>query len=170
MRSVTELAELSANKCFGGWQKRYSHRSKVLNCEMHFSVFIPPQKQDDEKLPVVYWLSGLTCTDENFSTKAGAQRVAAELGIMLVMPDTSPRGEHVTDAADAAYDLGLGAGFYINATQTPWTDHYHMYDYIVDELPALISREFKVKDKAAIAGHSMGGHGALIIALSNMKR
>jgi len=137
---------------------------------MHFSVFIPPQKKADEKLPVLYWLSGLTCTDENFSTKAGAQRIAAELGIMLVMPDTSPRGEHVTDAADAAYDLGLGAGFYINATQTPWTDHYHMYDYIVDELPALISREFKIKDKVAIAGHSMGGHGALIIALSNMKR
>ncbi|NCP66171.1 MAG: S-formylglutathione hydrolase [Paraglaciecola sp.] len=170
MSSVTELAELSANKCFGGWQKRYSHRSNVLNCEMHFSVFIPPQKKADEKLPVLYWLSGLTCTDENFSTKAGAQRIAAELGIMLVMPDTSPRGEHVTDAADAAYDLGLGAGFYINATQTPWTDHYHMYDYIVDELPALISREFKIKDKVAIAGHSMGGHGALIIALSNMKR
>ncbi|MGS2720855.1 S-formylglutathione hydrolase [Paraglaciecola aestuariivivens] len=169
-QKVTELAELSANKCFGGWQKRYSHKSALLKCEMQFSVFIPPHSDPNEKLPVLYWLSGLTCTDENFSSKAGAQRVAAELGIMLVIPDTSPRGEHIPDAADGAYDLGLGAGFYLNATQTPWQEHYQMYDYIVEELPALIKKEFRVKDKAAIAGHSMGGHGALIIALSNMKQ
>lgn len=170
MASKTELAELSANKCFGGWQKRYSHRSEILNCEMKFSVYLPPAAELGKKLPALYWLSGLTCTDENFSTKAGAQRVAAELGIMLIMPDTSPRGEQVTEAADGAYDLGLGAGFYVNATKTPWQQHYQMYNYIVEELPALIQKEFKVKDKAAIAGHSMGGHGALIIALSNMKR
>ena len=170
MSGMTELAELSANKCFGGWQKRYSHRSKVLNCDMHFSVFLPPQAEQGQKLPALYWLSGLTCTDENFSTKAGAQRIAAELGIMLIMPDTSPRGEHVSDAADGAYDLGLGAGFYVNATEQPWQRHYQMYDYIVDELPALIGKEFKIKPKAAIAGHSMGGHGALMIALSNAQR
>ena len=167
---TTGLAEISANKCFGGWQKRYSHKSTVLKCDMQFSVFIPPIVNRDEKLPALYWLSGLTCTDENFSAKAGAQRVAAELGIMLIMPDTSPRGDHIPDAADAAYDLGLGAGFYINATQEPWHEHYQMYDYIVEELPALINKEFSVKAKSAIAGHSMGGHGALIIALSNMKQ
>jgi len=167
---ATGLAELSANKCFGGWQKRYSHKSAVLKCEMQFSVFIPPIADPNEKLPALYWLSGLTCTDENFSAKAGAQRVAAELGIMLIMPDTSPRGEHIPDASDAAYDLGLGAGFYLNATQEPWHEHYQMYDYIVEELPALINKEFRVKAKSAIAGHSMGGHGALTIALSNMKQ
>lgn len=170
MTIATELAELSANKCFGGIQKRYSHRSSVLNCEMKFSVFIPPVKDANQRLPVVYWLSGLTCTDENFATKAGAQRVAAKLGLMLVMPDTSPRGEHVPDAADGAYDLGLGAGFYVNATEQPWQENYQMYDYIVEELPSLIKKEFRVKDKSAISGHSMGGHGALTIALSNMKQ
>lgn len=170
MTRSTGLAELSANKCFGGWQKRYSHQSKVLNCEMQFSVFMPPIADSDAKIPALYWLSGLTCNDENFVTKAGAQRVAAELGIMLIIPDTSPRGDNVPDAADGAYDLGLGAGFYVNATQEPWNSHYKMYDYIVEELPALLNKEFKVKDKAAIAGHSMGGHGALTIALSNIKR
>ena len=170
IESVVGLAELSANKCFGGWQKRYSHQSTLLKCEMQFSIFIPPIADPDKKMPVLYWLSGLTCTDENFSSKAGAQRVAAELGIMLVMPDTSPRGEHIPDATDAAYDLGLGAGFYLNATQEPWHEHYQMYDYVVEELPALINREFKVKAKSAIAGHSMGGHGALTIALSNMEK
>lgn len=170
MPKVTGLAELSSNKCFGGWQKRFSHRSDVLDCDMQFSVYVPPAGEKDIKLPVLYWLSGLTCTDENFSTKAGAQRVAAELGIMLVMPDTSPRGEDVADAEDGAYDLGSGAGFYLNATQAPWNKHYHMYDYVVEELPELINKEFRVKPKAAIAGHSMGGHGALTIALSNVKR
>jgi S-formylglutathione hydrolase len=167
--SVTGLAELSSSKCFGGWQKRFSHHSKILNCDMQFSVYIPPVAAQDIKLPVLYWLSGLTCNDENFVLKAGAQRVAAELGIMLVVPDTSPRGEDVPDAEDAAYDLGKGAGFYVNATQAPWDTHYHMYDYIVSELPELIQKEFRVKPKAAISGHSMGGHGALTIALSNVK-
>src|SRR5690606_3708137 len=117
--------------------------------------------------PVIYCLSGLTCTDENFTIKAGAQRVAAELGIVLVMPDTSPRGEGVAQASDGAYDLGLGAGFYVNATQEPWSQHYRMYDYIVDELPTLVEQCFPVNDKRSICGHSMGGHGALVIALRN---
>ncbi len=169
--SVTSSAnEVSANRCFGGWQKRFSHQSAVLNCEMYFSVYLPPAAELAKPLPVVYWLSGLICTDENFVTKAGAQRVASELGIMLVIPDTSPRGDAVPDADDQAYDLGLGAGFYVNATQAPWAEHYRMYDYIVDELPSLIQQQFQVQPKAAIAGHSMGGHGALMIALSNVKR
>ena len=121
MAPVTALAELSSSKCYGGWQKRFSHRSKVLNCDMQFSVYIPPAAAEDVKRPVLYWLSGLTCNDENFVLKAGAQRIAAELGIMLVMPDTSPRGDDVPDAEDGAYDLGKGAGFYVNATQAHGT-------------------------------------------------
>lgn len=128
---------------------------------MTFSIFLPPA----ENPPVLFWLSGLTCNDENFTTKAGAQRIAAELGIALVMPDTSPRGDDVAD--DAGYDLGKGAGFYLNATGQPWASHYRMYDYIRDELPALIQAEFAVNDRCAISGHSMGGHGALIMALKN---
>jgi S-formylglutathione hydrolase len=128
---------------------------------MTFSIFLPPT----ENPPVLFWLSGLTCNDENFTTKAGAQRVAAELGIALVMPDTSPRGDDVAD--DAGYDLGKGAGFYLNATEQPWARHYRMYDYIRDELPALIQSGFAVSDRCAISGHSMGGHGALIMALKN---
>ena len=170
MNTATNLNELAANRCFGGWQKRFSHTSSVLNCEMTFSVYVPPDAANGTTVPVVYWLSGLTCTDENFVSKAGAQRIASELGIMLVIPDTSPRGDDVPDADDEAYDLGLGAGFYINATQAPWAKHYRMYDYIVDELPNVIQQHFNVHDKAAIAGHSMGGHGALMIALSNVKR
>ena len=128
---------------------------------MTFSIFLPPT----ENPPVLFWLSGLTCNDENFTTKAGAQRIAAELGIALVMPDTSPRGDDVAD--DAGYDLGKGAGFYLNATEQPWAHHYRMYDYIRDELPALIQSGFAVSDRCAISGHSMGGHGALIMALKN---
>lgn len=170
MSVANEITQTAANHCFGGWQKRFSHHSSVLNCDMHFSVYLPPGASQDKPLPVVYWLSGLTCTDENFVTKSGAQRIAAQLGIMLVVPDTSPRGEAVADAQDNAYDLGLGASFYVNATQAPWKSHYQMYDYIVDELPDLINSHFSVLPKAAIAGHSMGGHGALMIALSNLKR
>ncbi|MFT6899413.1 MAG: S-formylglutathione hydrolase [Paraglaciecola sp.] len=170
MSGVSEITETAASSCFNGWQKRFSHHSAVLDCDMHFSVYLPPGATQGKPLPVVYWLSGLTCTDENFVTKAGAQRIAAQLGIMLVMPDTSPRGEKVADAPGAAYDLGLGASFYVNATQAPWKAHYRMYNYIVDELPALINGNFNVLPKAGIAGHSMGGHGALMIALSNIKR
>lgn len=165
---MTELTQLAANKVFGGWHKQYSHESAALNCSMRFSVYLPPQAETGQSVPVVYWLSGLTCTDENFVTKAGAQRIAAKLGLMLVIPDTSPRGDNV--ANDDAYDVGQGAGFYLNATQSPWDSHYHMYDYIADELPQLIQRHFKVWKTAGIAGHSMGGHGALVIGLSRQQQ
>lgn len=155
---------LEEHRCFEGRQQRWRHDSTTLNCAMTFSIFLPPTAEN-VKSPVLYWLSGLTCNDENFTTKAGAQRVAAELGIALVMPDTSPRGDDVAD--DAGYDLGKGAGFYLNATQQPWANHYRMYDYIRDELPALVKAQFEVSDRAAISGHSMGGHGALIMALKN---
>ncbi|WGL18539.1 S-formylglutathione hydrolase [Microbulbifer bruguierae] len=159
---------VSKTQCFDGTQCQYTHRSDVLDCEMRFSVFLPSQAEKDQRFPVVYWLSGLTCTDENFSQKAGAQRMAAELGIVLVIPDTSPRGDDVAD--DEGYDLGKGAGFYVNATQLPWKPHYQMYDYIVEELPKLIEANFPVGDRRAICGHSMGGHGALTIALKNPGR
>lgn len=153
-------------KLFGGRQIRYEHPSSVLNCTMQFSVYLPPQAEQ-QPVPALYWLSGLTCTDENFSSKAGAQRVAAELGIALIIPDTSPRGEGVPDDANQAYDFGLGAGFYVNATQAPWNQHYHMYDYIVQELRELVEKELPVTQRRAISGHSMGGHGALVMALRN---
>jgi len=134
---------------------------------MTVSVFLPPQAER-APVPVLYWLSGLTCTDENFVNKAGAQRYAAEHGVALVAPDTSPRGEEVPDDPDRAYDFGLGAGFYVNATQAPWSAHYRMYDYVTQELPQLIGEHFPVDTaNAAIFGHSMGGHGALTIALRN---
>lgn len=157
---------LEEHRCFNGWQQRWRHDSTALNCPMTFSLFIPDAQTAPP--PVLYWLSGLTCNDENFATKAGAQRVAAELGIALVMPDTSPRGDNVADDAD--YDLGQGAGFYLNATRAPWSAHYRMYDYLRDELPALINAKFKVSDRCAISGHSMGGHGALMLALKNPGR
>lgn len=155
---------LEEHRCFEGWQQRWRHDSTTLNCAMTFSIFLPPT-QGTTPPPVLYWLSGLTCTDENFTTKANAQRVASELGMVLVMPDTSPRGEDV--ANDDGYDLGQGAGFYLNATQQPWAAHFRMYDYIRDELPALIQDKFNVSDCCAISGHSMGGHGALLLALKN---
>ncbi|WP_288743424.1 S-formylglutathione hydrolase [uncultured Rheinheimera sp.] len=156
------LIQLSEHKLFAGRQIKYQHHSESVKGVMHFSVYLPPAAER-QKVPVLYWLSGLTCTDENFSVKAGAQRVAAELGIALVIPDTSPRGEKVAD--DAAYDLGQGAGFYVNATQEPWAEHYQMYDYISRELPALVEAHLPVTSVKAISGHSMGGHGALVIAL-----
>ncbi|MGS0696001.1 S-formylglutathione hydrolase [Shewanella sp. 0m-4] len=159
------VENISVNKSFGGWHKQYSHQSTTLNCAMRFAVYLPPQASNGKKVPVLYWLSGLTCTDENFMQKAGAQRMAAELGMAIVAPDTSPRGDDVAD--DAGYDLGKGAGFYVNATQAPWNRHYRMYDYVVNELPALIESMFPVSDKRSIAGHSMGGHGALVIAMRN---
>lgn len=157
------LENISSNRCFGGWHKQYLHDSAVLACRMRFAIYLPPQAAQGDKVPVLYWLSGLTCTDENFMQKAGAQRIAAELGIAIVAPDTSPRGEEVAD--DPAYDLGQGAGFYLNATQAPWNRHYRMYDYVSRELPALIEAHFPVSPRRAIAGHSMGGHGALVCAL-----
>ncbi|MCW4454503.1 S-formylglutathione hydrolase [Flavobacterium sp. MXW15] len=161
------MQRIEHRACFGGWQDVYRHESKVLGCTMDFAVYLPPQAATQE-LPVLYWLSGLTCTEQNFITKAGAQRYAAEHGLILVAPDTSPRGEGVADAE--GYDLGKGAGFYLNATQQPWARHYRMYDYIVEELPALIEADFPATVARAISGHSMGGHGALIIALKNPDR
>ena len=161
---------VSSNKSFGGWHKRYRHRSTVLNCDMVFAVYLPPQVEQGARLPVLYWLSGLTCTDENFMQKAGAQKLAAELGLIIVAPDTSPRGEGVPDDPDKAWDFGLGAGFYLNATQEPWAKHYRMHDYVVQELPALVEAHFPASDKRGISGHSMGGHGALVCALRNPGR
>lgn len=159
------IENISVNKSFGGWHKQYTHQSESLNCAMRFAIYLPPQASNGQKVPVLYWLSGLTCTDENFMQKAGVQAIAAELGIAIVAPDTSPRGEGVAD--DDGYDLGQGAGFYVNATQAPWSRHYQMYDYVVNELPTLIESMFPVSDKRSIAGHSMGGHGALVIAMRN---
>jgi S-formylglutathione hydrolase len=158
------LQQLASQRCFEGWQKRFSHQSTTLQCDMQFSVYIPPQAEF-HPVPALYWLSGLTCTDENFSAKSGAQRIAAELGIALIIPDTSPRGDGVSDAPDGAYDLGLGAGFYVNATQAPWQKHYQMYDYITQELPKLCEANLPITTQKSISGHSMGGHGALVIAL-----
>lgn len=162
---IRQLEHISRNKVFGGWHQQIRHRSNSLDCDMRFAIFLPPGTSSEHLVPVLYWLSGLTCTDENFMQKAGALRKAAELGIAIVAPDTSPRGEDVAD--DSAYDLGQGAGFYLNATEAPWSAHYRMYDYIVTELPALIEEHFPVSDVKSIAGHSMGGHGALIIGLKN---
>ncbi len=164
---MSTLEKLSDVRCFDGRQLRYKHASASLHCDMHFSIYLPPQAAQGS-VPVLYWLSGLTCTDENFVTKAGAQQAAAEHGIAIVAPDTSPRGEAVPDDPDGAYDFGLGAGFYVNATEAPWNQHYRMYDYIVDELPTLIAEHFPVDvARSGIFGHSMGGHGALTIALKN---
>ncbi|AOE87093.1 S-formylglutathione hydrolase [Pseudomonas sp. TCU-HL1] len=164
------LEIVSSNKSFGGWHKRYRHRSTSLNCDMVFAVYLPPQAEQGAKLPVLYWLSGLTCTDENFMQKAGAQGLAAELGLIIVAPDTSPRGGDVPSDPDGAWDFGLGAGFYVNATQEPYARHYRMHDYVVHELPALIEANFPVSGKRGISGHSMGGHGALVCALRNPGR
>ena len=161
------IERIEHRACFGGWQDVYRHHSDVLGCDMNFAVYLPPQAAT-QKLPVLYWLSGLTCTEQNFITKAGAQRYAAEHGVVIVAPDTSPRGDDVADAE--GYDLGKGAGFYVNATQAPWSTHYRMYDYVASELPALIEADFPVTTERAISGHSMGGHGALVLALRNPGR
>lgn len=162
---MTNLKEVSRNKVHGGWQVRYQHRSTVLDCDMIFGVFLPPQAQS-ARVPVLYWLSGLTCTDENFAQKAGAQRLAAELGMAIVCPDTSPRGTNLPGEHDD-WDFGSGAGFYVNATQAPWSSHYRMFDYVNKELPALVEAELPVTDKRSVSGHSMGGHGALMCALKD---
>ncbi len=159
------LTNISQNKVAGGWHKQYTHLSATLNCEMRFAIFLPPSANSNQPVPVLYWLSGLTCTDENFMQKAGAFAAAAEHGIAIVAMDTSPRGDDVAD--DEGYDLGKGAGFYLNATQAPWSAHYRMYDYVTQELPKLIEANFPVTQQRAISGHSMGGHGALTIGLKN---
>jgi S-formylglutathione hydrolase len=158
------MKTLSENACFGGTQGVYSHASSACNCEMTFGLFLPAEAKDGP-VPVLWYLSGLTCTHENAMTKAGAQAWAAEHGIALVFPDTSPRGDDVAD--DEAYDLGKGAGFYVNATQKPWAAHFKMWDYVAEELPALIAEHFAVDmERQGITGHSMGGHGALTLAMN----
>lgn len=165
---MSSLQLLSSVQCFGGQQNQYAHASRTLNCNMQLSAYLPPAALAGQRVPVVYWLSGLTCTDQNFATKAGAQRVAAALGLALVMPDTSPRGEGIPTDENNAYDFGLGAGFYVDATQAPWAEHYRMYSYIVQELPSVLEAALPLDPmKRSISGHSMGGHGALTIALKN---
>jgi S-formylglutathione hydrolase len=160
---------ISEYACFDGTVGFYRHASQACSCEMCFAVFVPPQAKQ-APVPVLYYLSGLTCTEENFTTKAGAQRYAAEHGLMLVAPDTSPRGDQVPDE-EGAWDFGKGAGFYVDATESPWNQHYRMYSYVVDELPALIHHNFAVQpDRAGIFGHSMGGHGALVCGLRHPDR
>ena len=164
------LEIVTQSRCFGGRQVTYRHASEETGTPMRVAVFHPPAAEHDE-VPVVWFLAGLTCTEENFTVKAGAQRIAAELGLMLVAPDTSPRGEGVPDDPDGAYDFGLGAGFYVDATQAPWAANYRMKSYIERELPALIGAELPADmDRQSIMGHSMGGHGALTIGLSNPGR
>ena len=162
------MQRIEHHASFGGRQEVWQHTSGSLGCDMRFGVYLPPQALAGERCPVLYWLSGLTCTEQNFITKAGAQQFAAQHGLIVVAPDTSPRGEGV--ANDEAYDLGQGAGFYLNATQAPWAAHFRMEDYVVQELPALIEQHFPASDRRGISGHSMGGHGALTLALRHPGR
>ena len=158
------MKHLETFRIFNGEQQIWQHASTVLNCQMKFAIYLPDTVKT-ECLPVLYWLSGLTCTEQNFITKSGFARYADEQNVIVVAPDTSPRGDTVAD--DEAYDLGQGAGFYVNATQGRWAEHYHMSDYIVNELPDLINAHFPTNGKQSIFGHSMGGHGALMIAFKN---
>ena len=166
------MKELSNVRSHDGVQVRYEHFSNALNCRMTFSVFFPRLLiTDNVDLPVIFWLSGLTCTDENFVQKSGVQRYASELGLIIVAPDTSPRGENIPDDENGSYDFGLGAGFYLNAKREPWKQNYQMYDYIVDELPSTLRAELGVNgNRQSIMGHSMGGHGAITIALKNPEK
>ncbi|MEG3192525.1 S-formylglutathione hydrolase [Lysobacter sp. D1-1-M9] len=161
------MQRIEQHACFGGRQQVWQHASSALGCDMKFAVYLPPQAEGGP-CPVLYWLSGLTCNEQNFIGKAGAQRFAAQHGVILVAPDTSPRGEGIAD--DQAYDLGQGAGFYLDATREPWAAHFRMYDYVANELPALVEAHFDTTPARAISGHSMGGHGALVIALKNPGR
>ena len=163
---MAQLTTISEHKCFGGVQGFYRHRSSACGVDMRFAVYQPPSALEGARVPVVTFLSGLTCTEENFVVKAGAQRAASELGIMLVCPDVSPRGAEVAD--DDAYDLGQGAGFYLDATQAPWSPHYRMYSYVTEDLATAVAQNFPAdKARQGIFGHSMGGHGALTIHLKH---
>lgn len=162
------MQRIEQRASFGGRQEVWEHHSSSTGTAMHFGIYLPPAALAGQPCPVVYWLSGLTCNEQNFITKAGAQQYAAALGLIVVAPDTSPRGEGV--ANDEAYDLGQGAGFYLNATQQPWATHFRMEDYVVQELPALVEAHFPATDKRSICGHSMGGHGALSLALRHPGR
>jgi S-formylglutathione hydrolase len=164
--SKPSIERVSESRCFEGRQFVYKHASSACACTMRFAVFLP-QAAERGPVPALYWLSGLTCTEENFSVKAGAQRYAAELGLALIIPDTSPRGVNIP-GEDAQMDVGTGAGFYVNATEAPWASHYRMYDYIRDELPAVVNANLPIDPaRKSISGHSMGGHGALIIGIGN---
>ncbi|MFT0170138.1 S-formylglutathione hydrolase [Paraburkholderia mimosarum] len=162
------MERIERHASHGGSQEVWKHASSVVGGEMKFGIYLPEAALRGQQCPVLYWLSGLTCTEQNFITKAGAQRYAAEHGIIVVAPDTSPRGDTVPDSPD--YDLGQGAGFYVNATRDPWARHFRMYDYVVSELPTLIEGGFPASDARSISGHSMGGHGALVVALRNPGR
>jgi S-formylglutathione hydrolase len=167
--SETTIKAVTQNLCFGGVQGVYTHASQETRCAMRFGAFLPPQAKSG-RVPVLYWLSGLTCTEENFIVKAGAQRVASELGLAIVVPDTSPRGLGFPGEGDS-YDFGLGAGFYVDAVTAPWSMGYRMYSYVTQELPAEVAAAFPVDpDRVGIFGHSMGGHGALTIALKNPRQ
>ncbi len=162
------MERIEQHASFGGRQEVWQHDSVTLGCAMRLAVYLPPAALAGQPCPVLYWLSGLTCNEQNFITKAGAQQHAARHQLIIVAPDTSPRGETV--ANDPAYDLGQGAGFYINATQAPWAPHYRMQDYVADELPALVEQHFPASAARGISGHSMGGHGALVTALRHPGR
>ncbi|KAK6644553.1 hypothetical protein RUM43_000820 [Polyplax serrata] len=163
---MSSLKEISSSRCFGGYQKVFSHDSIELKCPMKFSVYLPPAAEE-QKVPLIYWLSGLTCTERNFIEKGGAQQYASKYGIMIVGPDTSPREVNIP-GEDDSFDFGSGAGFYVDATQDPWKKNYRMYSYVTKELPQLIAENFPViPNMQSIMGHSMGGHGALICALKN---
>ncbi|WP_280151686.1 S-formylglutathione hydrolase [Piscinibacter sp. XHJ-5] len=162
------MERIEHHASFGGRQEVWRHASSTLGCEMKVGVYLPPAALRGERCPVLYWLSGLTCTEQNFITKAGAQEHAAQHGLIVIAPDTSPRGSAVAD--DPAYDLGQGAGFYLNATQAPWATHFRMEDYVVHELPAWVEQHFAAGGRRGIFGHSMGGHGALTLALRHPGR
>lgn len=164
---MTQLEKLEEHKVFGGMQYKYRHHSNLLNSSMTFSLFLP-DKEAFPNPPVLWWLSGLTCNDDNFTHKAGAQRAASRLGIAMVVPDTSPRGEAIADSDD--YDLGQGAGFYLNATEGPWSVNYQMADYVLKELTAIVRENFNLEGPEFLSGHSMGGHGALVLGLKNPER
>lgn len=164
---MTGLTEVSNNKIFNGQQKIFSHHSKELSCEMQFAIYLPPQSNQSNPLPVLYWLSGLTCNETNFIQKAGAQRYAAEHGIIIVCPDTSPRKVNIP-GEDDSWDFGSSAGFYIDATNEPWNKNYRMFSYVTSELVQLVNSNFPtIPDRLSIFGHSMGGHGALVCALKS---
>ncbi|KAL5719840.1 S-formylglutathione hydrolase [Ranunculus cassubicifolius] len=167
---ATKPTEVLSSKMFEGYTKRYEHFSPVLNCTMHFQIFFPPSPSPSHKFPVIYCLAGLGSTDEDFFLKAGAQRTASTEGVALIAPDTSPRGLNIEGEGDS-WDVGLGAGFFVNATQEKWKN-YRMYDYVVKELPELLAENFEQLDtsRASLCGHSMGGHGSLMIYLKNLDK
>ncbi len=165
------MERIEHRACFGGWQDVYEHSSATLGCTMRFAIYLPPQTENGRKVPVLWYLSGLTCTHANVVEKGEYRAACSELGIAFVAPDTSPRGPDVPTAPDGAWDFGLGAGFYVDATQEPWAKNYRMWTYVTEELPALVGAEFPVDlDRQSISGHSMGGHGALTVALADLDR